>query len=427
MNNKQIIKTTGDAASTILAFLIAYTIRNNGPLAGRLGTTQPIRVYLQVLPFTVLALLIIFSGFGLYKEEKKELVSETRNHLEAVFWWAIILMGSAYLSKYDYSRLILLFFVTLTYILTRLNRTVLNLIFSRSVQKEENTLLIGKGSLTERIEKELSKKQQAPQLTYITRTDINLIEQKIIELQPEKVVIADENLNQTEILNLIAHCKQRKVKFRVVTEIFPSLTKEATFLDTTKVNGTWWSGLPKRVFDLFLTPIIFLFSLPLLPLIFLSIVIEDGFPIVIKQERVGEGGKIFTMYKFRTMKKNAKKYADAPKTPADPRITKVGHFLRQTSFDELPQIINILKGEMSLVGPRPEMPQKVAKYEPWQKMRLEVKPGLTGLWQVLGRKDLPMEENLEYDFYYIHNQSLWLDLAILLKTIPAALSGKGAY
>jgi len=427
MNNKQIIKTAVDTLSTILAFLIAYTMRNKGPLAGRLGTTQPIAVYLQVLPFTVLALIIIFSGFGLYKEEKEKSISETRNHLEAVFWWGIILMGGAYLAKYDYSRLILLFFVTVTYILTRLNRYALNLIFSHDAQKKEKTLLIGRGNLAERIEKELSKKQQTPQLTYLTRTEIEIVEQKIIELQPGEIIIADENLNQAEILNLIAHCKQRKVKFRVVTEIFPYLTKETAFLDTTKVNGSWWSGTPKRIFDLLVTPFIIFLSLPLLPFIFLSILIEDGPPIVIKQKRVGEGGKIFTMYKFRTMKKNAKKYADAPKTPADPRITKVGHFLRQSSLDELPQIINILKGDMSLVGPRPEMPQKVKRYEPWQEMRLEAKPGLTGLWQVLGRKDLPMEDNLEYDFYYIHNQSLWLDLAILLRTIPVVLSGKGAY
>jgi lipopolysaccharide/colanic/teichoic acid biosynthesis glycosyltransferase len=127
------------------------------------------------------------------------------------------------------------------------------------------------------------------------------------------------------------------------------------------------------------------------------------------------------------MKKGTAKYADPPKNLQDKRITTVGKFLRKTSLDELPQLINVFLGDMSMVGPRPEMPQKVARYSAWQKKRLEVKPGLTGLWQILGRKDLPLEHNLEYDFYYINNQSFLLDLIIILKTIPLVISGKGAY
>ena len=101
--------------------------------------------------------------------------------------------------------------------------------------------------------------------------------------------------------------------------------------------------------------------------------------------------------------------------------------VRRTSLDELPQLLNVLRGEMSLVGPRPEMPFIVSQYNDWQRIRLSIKPGLTGLWQILGRKDLYLHENLEYDFFYIKNQSLLLDLIILLKTIPAVLKGKGAY
>ncbi|MFV1917185.1 MAG: sugar transferase, partial [Patescibacteria group bacterium] len=130
---------------------------------------------------------------------------------------------------------------------------------------------------------------------------------------------------------------------------------------------------------------------------------------------------------FRTMQKDTPKYANAPRKKDDKRITKVGKVLRKTSLDELPQLINVLRAEMSMVGPRPEMPHIVARYAPWQKKRLDVNPGITGLWQILGRKDLPLEKNLEYDFYYINNQSFFLDILIILKTIPAVLSGKGAY
>ena len=108
-------------------------------------------------------------------------------------------------------------------------------------------------------------------------------------------------------------------------------------------------------------------------------------------------------------------------------FTKYGQWLRATSIDELPQLVNVLKGEMSLVGPRPEMPFIAESYDEWQKRRLSVKPGITGMWQILGRKDLPMHENLQYDFYYIRNRSLGLDLSILLRTVGAVVSRKGAF
>jgi lipopolysaccharide/colanic/teichoic acid biosynthesis glycosyltransferase len=120
-------------------------------------------------------------------------------------------------------------------------------------------------------------------------------------------------------------------------------------------------------------------------------------------------------------------FQEAPENPHDSRITPAGLFLRKYSMDELPQLLNVLKGDMSMVGPRPEMPFIVDKYEEWQKRRLSVKPGITGLWQIVGRKRLPLYLNLEYDFYYIKNQSLLMDLIILWKTIPVVLFGKGAF
>jgi lipopolysaccharide/colanic/teichoic acid biosynthesis glycosyltransferase len=131
--------------------------------------------------------------------------------------------------------------------------------------------------------------------------------------------------------------------------------------------------------------------------------------------------------KFRTLREDADPEAVAPRSRRDPRITPYGAWLRVTSIDELPQLWNVLKGEMSLVGPRPEMPFIVEQYDEWQRRRLTVKPGITGLWQILGRKDLPMHENLQYDFYYIRNRSLALDLSILVRTVGAVLSRRGAF
>jgi lipopolysaccharide/colanic/teichoic acid biosynthesis glycosyltransferase len=121
------------------------------------------------------------------------------------------------------------------------------------------------------------------------------------------------------------------------------------------------------------------------------------------------------------------KYAVAPVDSRDSRITEYGRWLRGSSIDELPQLINVLKGDMSLVGPRPEMPFIADTYDAWQRRRLSVKPGITGLWQILGRKDLPMHENLQYDFYYIRNRSLSHDLSILLRTVGVVLSRRGAF
>ena len=136
------------------------------------------------------------------------------------------------------------------------------------------------------------------------------------------------------------------------------------------------------------------------------------------------------MYKFRTMVADAEKKVNTEtfeKRPDDPRVTPLGRFLRRTSMDELPQIFNVLKGEMSLVGPRPEMTFIVDKYEPWQRQRLAVPPGITGWWQVSGRSDLPMHLNTQYDLYYIRNYSILLDLKILWRTAGAVIKGKGAY
>jgi len=153
---------------------------------------------------------------------------------------------------------------------------------------------------------------------------------------------------------------------------------------------------------------------------------------------VGENGKLFWTHKFRTMVQGADKMAatvavqdeqgrQVYKRRDDPRVTRVGHFLRRTSLDELPQFFDVLRGEMSVVGPRPEQIFISEQYETWQHQRLAVPPGITGWWQVSGRSDLPMHLNTQYDLYYIRNYSLWLDLKILLKTIGVVIRGKGAY
>ena len=140
-------------------------------------------------------------------------------------------------------------------------------------------------------------------------------------------------------------------------------------------------------------------------------------PVIFKQKRVGLNGKEFSFYKFRSMYTEAPQYAPTPSNPADPRITKIGRWLRRTSLDELPQLFNVLRGDMSLVGPRPEMPFIVSQYTSIERRRLDAKPGITGVWQISAARAEPIHANMEYDLFYLENRSLLLDIAIIIKKI----------
>ena len=185
-------------------------------------------------------------------------------------------------------------------------------------------------------------------------------------------------------------------------------------------------NLSKRIIDIFASVFILLLLSPLLLAVVLLIKLTSRGKVLYVQERNGIHGKIFKMYKFRSMVMNADKLitdlekkneAQGPmfKIKDDPRVTKIGRFIRKTSIDELPQLINIIKGEMTLVGPRPPLPREVAKYEAWQKLRLSVKPGLTGLWQISGRSNVGFEEMVRMDLRYIRERSLLYDIKILIK------------
>lgn len=195
----------------------------------------------------------------------------------------------------------------------------------------------------------------------------------------------------------------------------------------------------KRLFDLTVSGILLLLCMPIFLMTALLIRLDSPGNIFFYQNRVGKDGKIFRMWKFRSM------YLDAEKRKAelmaknemeggvifkmkhDPRVTRMGHFIRKYSIDELPQLLNVFLGDMSLVGPRPPVPSEVALYTAYQRQRLSVTPGITCIWQVSGRSEVPFTQQVEMDLQYINTQSFWLDIKLLLKTIPAVWGGKGAY
>jgi exopolysaccharide biosynthesis polyprenyl glycosylphosphotransferase len=194
----------------------------------------------------------------------------------------------------------------------------------------------------------------------------------------------------------------------------------------------------KRVFDILGAAVGLLLAAPFMALVALAIRLDSPGPILFTQDRVGLGGRTFRIFKFRSMHIGADadrealedlNEADGPlfKIRDDPRLTRVGRFLRRTSMDELPQLFNVLRGDMSLIGPRPPLPCEVEQYQEWHRRRLEAPPGITGLSQVSGRSHLTFDETVLLDVYYIENWSPWLDLKIMIRTIPKVIGGEGAY
>lgn len=173
----------------------------------------------------------------------------------------------------------------------------------------------------------------------------------------------------------------------------------------------------KRAIDLAISALLLVLFAPLLALIAVVVRLDSRGPALFIQKRVGCNGELFNIYKFRSMYADSAKYALSPITSNDPRITRIGRLLRRTSLDELPQLLNVLLGNMSLVGPRPEMPFIVQRYDEQQRQRLSVTPGITGLWQLSPGRAFPIHQNVHYDLYYIRNRTLWMDIHILLQTL----------
>lgn len=219
-----------------------------------------------------------------------------------------------------------------------------------------------------------------------------------------------QNSSETKEMNTSVICKKRKFVYRFI----------------------------KRLFDIFFSATALVIMSPIFLITALAIAVEDGTPIIYRQKRNGINGTVFCMYKFRSMCKDAEKIhktllnqneLDGPafKMKDDPRVTKVGHFIRKTSIDELPQLVNILKGEMSLVGPRPLPTYETEQCSEYQKQRMMVKPGLTCYWQCSGRNDISFAEWMEMDLRYIRESSFLIDIKIIIKTFGSVIDGKGAY
>jgi len=273
-----------------------------------------------------------------------------------------------------------------------------------------------------------------------------IIEQNNID----EVIIVEDNRGEEDLLNLIDNCKKLNVSLKVTSELFDVVKKKLAtekyinipVVDVSPHYNNKLTHTSKRIMDILLSVVALLLVSPLMILIAAVIKFTSYGPIFFKQKRVGFYGREFEIYKFRSMKVlkgedeerkqqmleflNDKSGKIKTKVVNDSRITRIGKIIRKTSLDELPQLFNVIKGNMSLVGPRPCLPYEYEHYPEWQKRRVSVLPGCTGVWQVWGRSVVSYKDSVVLDLYYINNMSPWFDLQLLFQTIPVMISAKGA-
>ena len=452
-----------------LALHVSYRIRYDWQWFSAVDPAynNPFSVYIPFGIVLTVLLLIIFRIEGVYDRRRSTSLFEALYALASGATSGIVVMMAATLAyPLTYSRLIFLYAGFLIVVFLSTSRIVLTIISARMRRGGvgiDRVLIVGAGEVGRTVMR-----------TIVARPELGYRIAGFLDDNPEKggtdigpfkalggldnlsLVLNAHHINEViialpwtyhrKILSLIAQCERSGVRARLVPDIF-QLTLSR--VDVDDLGGIPLIGVKpvtirggslaiKRMMDLVLGIAFLIVALPLMGLIALAIKLDSPGPVLYRQLRVGKGGKEFMCWKFRSMRKGAEEERDqlldlnerdGPlfKIKDDPRITCVGHLLRRVSIDELPQIYNVLRGEMSLVGPRPMLPSEVAQYQEWHKQRLEAPPGITGLPQVSGRSELTFDETCLLDIFYIENYNPALDLRILLKTVPAVLSRQGAY
>lgn len=452
-----------DLVLTFAAFSIAIFIRPLLPPMPLLvqvnGVEVPLWTY-WVVPFSWVFVFLVVSVYDAKRTYKivDELQSVTIGSLLA----SLLCAGLFFLAFREFSRYVFITFIVLNISFLFGWRIVARIAVRmiRIPAAEKRVLVVGAGDVGRRVgaminsyewmglslvgfvdDENSAEMAPAPIIGRLAETRSVVMREGI-----DDVVIALPQDAYGYINTLVLALQDLSVNMRVVPDYFSLALYKASVDDFGGVPMislrdpalNEFQRLVKRVFDLLFSSISLLFLSPVMLLIALLIKLDSNGPIIFRQKRVGENGQLFDMYKFRSMVVGAEKMQvqlsrkDANgkivfKHRDDPRVTRIGRMLRRSSLDELPQLLNVLLGDMSLVGPRPELPWLVGQYEAWQHKRFAVPQGITGWWQVNGRADKPLHMHTEDDLYYIQNYSLWMDFYILFKTPLVVLRGKGAY
>jgi len=463
-----------DLLATCVALYAASQLRLKLPVGAPLGPGKEALlafdfwIYLVTLIIWMLSLV----SLGVYDYGYlNSYASRTRATLLAVLLSTCLLAGTLYLSFREMPRITFLYFCGLDVIFLISPRLVAGWLGRKGNLRRhyKRTLVVGASELGILIANRLVKHPEIELLGFVDQEKAQVIaaqgqepittevekapllgsREKLFEIveqfKPDVVVLALPSEQQTGGLPLVIELQQRMIEVLFVPDLQNSgliyinagHLDGMTIINLNEPRITGLNRLLKRVLDLLMATAALLITLPVMLLISLLIRLDSPGPVIFRQLRVGECCRLFYIYKFRTMHEGADQRMKevtrqlngfaVHKHPDDPRITRIGRFLRKTSLDELPNLVNVLMGEMSIVGPRPELPQIVSNYAPFQFGRFSVPPGITGWWQIHGRSDKPLHLHTSEDLYYIENFSLWLDLQIILRTLGALITRRGAF
>ncbi len=458
-----------DAGLIVVSFFLSYYLRYTVQLFEPVDevNSAPFGPYIPYALIFMVWVLIANQGAGLYENRRgRTWTNELFSIGNAATNGAIVIMALSFLLRpLVFSRLMIVQAVILTIALLGISRLLLRNVIRRLRKRGigvERVLIVGAGDLALAVLRTLVAR---PDLGYRAigfvdddpnRGDLGRVASfgaitnlpSVLDEEEVDLVIVTLPWEQhRQIVSIVKECERRRIEVRTVPDLYQ--------LNLSQVQVENLGGIPllglhrevkfhpanrimKRALDVTIVVLALPFVMPIIGLIALAIRLDTPGAPFFTQERIGLNGKPFRMIKFRSMVEGADALWEKlmretnedmrrPKLANDPRITRVGRFLRRASLDELPNIFNVLKGQMSLVGPRPQLEREVALYETWQHQRLKVQPGMTGLWQVSGRSEVPFDEMCLLDIYYIENWSLTLDLQILLQTAPKVLFRIGAY
>ena len=463
-----IFKVLADALLIVFSFILAYFIRFRVLVFITPSSIPIFEKYSSILIFVTLLWLAVFKLVGLYENKKyTAFVDEV-----AVLFWGVsvstmILLGLLFLYReLWFSRLVILNVWWIAFLLMgalRLSILFLGRLAHYRGLGLRSTLILGAGEIGRTLAGKMIKDRglgyrvvgfldddpakigrqyyEAPVLGGLARAKEIIQQQKV-----DEVIIASAEIPAEKTLDIITECERFGVEFKIVPGILELIASRVDvdelagvpLLTVSEIRLKGFNALLKRTMDVLLSALGLIVLSPLLLAAALLVKLTSAGPVFYTQERVGLDGRPFPIFKFRSMVDGADQLiaeiagrsevaGHLFKMKEDPRTTPLGRFMRRFSIDELPQLLNVFFGQMSLVGPRPPLPREVVKYNSWQLKRLRVRPGITGPWQVQGRSHLPFDDMVRLDIYYIENWSLWFDLKILLRTLPVVLSGSGAY
>ncbi len=467
------LRLTVDCLTYICAVRFAYWLRFESAFIARYIHPENVLKFNQVLVSMLIALPILIFFLKVCGMYETRVRIRTLDKVPKIVWavngFFITLMVVMFILNFSSGyRGFVIFFWATCILFVFLGRIILQVGYSvmgRADVAERNTLLVGAGQVGTALALKLARHPEFGLRPIGFIDDNPLIEMfnepEIRDLQVlgglgdicrvinandvEKVIVGFSNDSHEPMLELISLCNNAGVEVSVLPRLFEVITdevevKEIGGISMVPVRTKNISGIRNALKTLEDYTIVLLglaVSWPVLLAIAIAIKIDSPGPAFYKQTRVGKDGRPFRFIKFRSMVNGADEIRDQLesgrgddllwKIDDDPRITRVGKWIRKFSLDETPQVFNVLKGQMSIVGPRPGLPEEVDEYKGWHRLRLKSKPGITGLWQVNGRSDLPFDEMVKFDLYYIECWSLWLDIKTILRTVNAVLHGKGAY